>query len=531
MALTVQQKDFIRHVRDTEHNLALMARAGTGKTYTLVRACDAISPDDNVLALAFNKSIADELQTRLPGHVRAMTMNSLGHRAWQRHVGGVKLSVDRDKIGGILRKLCKDNPSLWSSWADISTLISKARLHGIVPTGAPGKYKAMLADTDANWESLISEYDLFSKNPELLGVDLFRGILLESINKAFDGSIDFDDQIYMSTIWDIKTDHFDVILVDEAQDLSVMQHRFIEKMMDSTTRLIVVGDAAQSIYAFRGSTSDSLGKLVESYECKQFPLTVSFRCPKSVIKVAQIDVPDIQHHDDAKEGQVIRLGEWDANAIEANAVILCRNVAPLVRATYRLIASGRPAVMAGRDIGKGLINLVNTLIKPNKNMPTPAFMILLQDWKDNEINMARAQGKPYKEESVIDKSDSISAVQSYSMAKDTSALCESIEELFAVDADDKILLSTIHRAKGREWETVYILDDWRIPSKYAKEAMRRGDKRGPEQMQQETNLRYVAVTRAKEKLIYINTDQYVSKVPEPVIPGITDRFEDEGGEE
>src|ERR1035437_1720428 len=312
MALTVQQKDFIRYVRDGEGNVVLIAKAGTGKTHALVRACDAIAPDQRVLALAFNKSIADELQTRVPGHVIAMTMNSLGHRAWAKHIG-TRLTLDKDKTGSILRKLCKDNPGLWSYWSDIATLISKARLHGLVPNGSQGKYKAILADTDENWLSLMDEYDL----PKLrdMDFDLFRGIIKESIDKAFAGSIDFDDQIFLVTCWDVKTEHFDVILVDELQDMNPMQHRFIEKMMDDTTRLIVTGDPNQSIYGFRGATQDSMAKATEQYDCKEFPLTVSFRCPKSVIKIAQQDVPDIQHHEDAKEGSVLRPGTWDAASI------------------------------------------------------------------------------------------------------------------------------------------------------------------------------------------------------------------------
>jgi DNA helicase-2/ATP-dependent DNA helicase PcrA len=513
MALTAQQKDFIKSVRDTEHNLVLMARAGTGKTYTLVKACEAIPSDDKVLALAFNKAIADELQSRLPANAKAQTMNSLGHRAWQRSIGNTRITLDADKVGNLIRLRCKGNPELWEAWSDIRTLISKARLHGLVPTGSPGKYQAMMEDTEANWDALIAEYDL-SKCREL-NVSLFRELLRESIEMAFAGKIDFDDQIYMTTIWNVRVDKFDVILVDEAQDLSDMQHRFIEKMMDDSTRLIVVGDDKQAIYAFRGSTSGSLQKLATLYDCKAFPLTVSFRCPKKVVEVAKMDVPDFQHHDEAQDGHVERLTKWQAETIEQNSAILCRNVAPLVKCTYRLIAAGRPAIMTGRDIGRGLINLVNTLIKPEKNMRADQFLNLLQDWKDNEINIARAQGKPQKEEAVIDKAESILAVQSYSRAVDTDALCRSIDNLFAVSEKQKIILSTIHRSKGLEWDTVYILDDWRIPSKYAKEAVKKKQKGAEEQMQQEINLRYVAVTRSKNKLFYINTDDYTSKIPEP----------------
>jgi len=528
MALTTQQKNFLRDgVRDSSNNLALIARAGCGKTHSLIKACEVLPENLKILALAFNKSIATELQERLPAHAKAMTMNSLGHRAWQSYIN-TKITLNADKVGGILRKLCKDNPNLWSYWSDITTLISKARIHGLVPNGSEGEYKSLLEDTDENWNMLREEYGI-EKSSVMTDYKLFRDVLKESISRALQGEIDFTDQIFMSALWDTSFEHFDVILIDEHQDNSLMDHVFIQKLMQKGTRLIVVGDDKQSLYLFRGAASDSIKRSIEKYNCTVFPLTVSFRCPRSVIRVAQQDVPDIEAREDAPEGVVKRLDHWSAETIEKNAAILCRNVAPLVRCTYRLIAAGKPAVMEGRDIGKGLITLVGTLIKPAKNMSTADFLVILEDWKDNEIQIARVQGKPYKEESAMDKYDSIIAVQSYSRAKDVISLIAGIDTLFAASAEHKILLSTVHRAKGREFNTVYILDDWRIPSKYAKDAKKKALKGWEEQMQQEYNLRYVAVTRAKEKLFYIQSDQYESKVPEPAIPGL-DAIE-EGEEE
>jgi superfamily I DNA/RNA helicase len=59
-----------------------------------------------------------------------------------------------------------------------------------------------------------------------------------------------------------------------------------------------------------------------------------------------------------------------------------------------------------------------------------------------------------------------------------------------------LTLCTVHKAKGLEWNRVYILDEFLMPSKYARQAW---------QQQQETNLQYVAVTRAKQELKFIYT--------------------------
>lgn len=509
--LTNEQKDFIEVIRDTYDNVALCAKAGSGKTFSLVQACKNLPKDENILALAFNKNTADELNKRLPPHAKAMTLNSIGHRAFARFIGQ-NLKVKQDKVGGVLRRYCKEDADLWPYWSGMAQLLNKARLEGIVPAGAMGNSTPIIPDTDQAWMSIIEEHDL--KVP--LNLKMYRDMLLDLIDLSFEGVIDFDDQIYMCTCFDVPIQKYDTILADEAQDLSALQHRFISKMMDDSTRIILAGDHNQAIYAWRGALCDSLQTMIDRYDCKEMPLTVSFRCGKNIITEAQRYVPDIKAFADAPDGEVIHAQDWGANYIEGNSVILCRNVAPLVRTAYRLIAGGRPACMMGRDIGKGLQNLISNIIKPEKGMSCRQFLHLLTDWEDNEIDIARSKGQPWREDSVTDKADSIRAVQSYSQAKSTKDLIDEIETLFSSGRGDKIILSTIHRAKGLEWDTVYFLDKYLVPSKYAKEAVKRDPAAGAEQMQQELNLCYVAITRAKSKLVYVNSDKFKSEDQEDV---------------
>lgn len=507
---TPEQKNFLKAVKTTTDNLALMARAGTGKTYTLVEACKVLPADERILALAFNKSIADELNERLPSHAEAKTLNALGHRAFGKYVGK-QLTLNKDKVGQILKGHCKANPELWEFWSGLATIISKARLHGMVPQGATGQHKALMEDTDDNWAALIEEYDV-DVGP--VGPGFLRSVLLESVQMALNGEIDFDDQIYMTCCWAVRCDRYDVIFIDEAQDLSDMQHRFLDKMMDDSTRIIAVGDDRQAIYGWRGALTNSLPMLIEKYDCKTFPLTVSFRCPKNVIAVAQQDVPDIKAKEGAEDGEVIKTKKWGADTIEANSTILCRNVAPLVQTTYRLIAGGRPAVMVGRDIGKGLITLVKNICKPDTRVSIADFLERLEEWRKTETEIARAKGQPGREESTNDKADSLDAVISFASAKDTEDLVKAIDTLFSTDDTNKIKLCTIHRSKGHEWNTVYFLDEWRCPSKFALAAAAKSEK-GKDALMQEFNLRYVAVTRAKKKLVYIDSEQFFDSEDAP----------------
>ncbi len=79
----------------------------------------------------------------------------------------------------------------------------------------------------------------------------------------------------------------------------------------------------------------------------------------------------------------------------------------------------------------------------------------------------------------------------------SAILIQAIEALFA-DSSKVLTLSTVHRAKGLEFPTVYLLDRAKyMPSSWAKQ---------PWQQKQESHLQYVAITRAKERLIHINSD-------------------------
>ena len=82
----------------------------------------------------------------------------------------------------------------------------------------------------------------------------------------------------------------------------------------------------------------------------------------------------------------------------------------------------------------------------------------------------------------------------------TGELRSQLEALFT-RTTGTILLSTIHRAKGLEWDVVLLLDSWRMPSKQALKA-------GGEALQQEYNLQYVAETRTKQTLALADLETF-----------------------
>src|SRR5690606_13496112 len=96
-----------------------------------------VLPGRPILSVAFNKRIADEMTTRLPQHCVAKTLNAIGHRAWGEFTGQ-RLSVDKDKMGSILRTLDLsqgEQEQLREVFGDVIQLAKRAKLYGYIPEG------------------------------------------------------------------------------------------------------------------------------------------------------------------------------------------------------------------------------------------------------------------------------------------------------------------------------------------------------------------------------------------------------------
>lgn len=205
----------------------------------------------------------------------------------------------------------------------------------------------------------------------------------------------------------------------------------------------------------------------------------------------------IESHPDAPEGEVKHLSQYVATDFPPNAVILCRNTAPLVGFAYALLQREVPCRILGRDIGANLISLVKKLRPINLD----DFLNKLGVWLDREVE------KAYKEdrspERLYDQADCLKFfVDSLDEESRTvESLIAKIELMFTDQPEvSRLTLSTIHKAKGLEFETVFILDfEKYMPSKWAVQDW---------QKIQERNLIYVAVTRAKRTLIYIYSESW-----------------------
>jgi DNA helicase-2/ATP-dependent DNA helicase PcrA len=481
---TEEQQAIITHARTTSDNMLVQALAGAFKTSTLDLIAKAL-PGAPILCVAFNKRIAEEMTKRLPSHCVAKTLNSIGHTAWG-HYLGKRLTLNKSKMGEILRGFNlpqAESEELREIFGEVVRLASRAKLYGYIPEG---KYDTALHLIDRETLETVFEEDEYPH----LAWELLDTLITESIQRAWEGEIDFDDQIFMPTLFSAQFPKFPLVLVDEAQDLSPLNHQMISRLV--VKRIIAVGDEFQSIYGFRGAVADGMNVLRQRFQMKEFHLTISGRCPKAIIRQAWSRAPDMKWLDSAPEGNVLDLWtpheQWGANLFPVGSAIICRNNAPLFSLGLKLLRAGKGITIRGFDMSKRLVKILNEF--GDHSLPREILLDHIDSWKSAKL----AEGK--MPAGAVE--DRYACLRVFAEATETlGGAIAHAEALFA--AEGPIELLSGHKSKGLEWHDVFHLDPWRVPSAFAKT---------PEELTQEDNLKYVITTRAKSSLTLIDLEDY-----------------------
>lgn len=307
----------------------IQAVAGSGKTTTIVKALELIPNHFSILFLAFNKSIAEELKSRVPSHVIAKTFHSLGMAAWLKFAGR-NIKVEGSKVRFILFDLLnKREGEMYGTFV--------CKLVGLAKNAGMGY---LIQDTDESWSNLINHFDLQLDHEEAeegRAIEIAREALQIS-NGQGKRIIDWDDMLYLPLINNVAFSQFDVVMVDESQDTNLVQQAILKRVVKPVTgRLIAVGDENQAIYGFRGADAAAMNTLKEAFNCVPLALSICYRSAKSIIALAQKYVPHIQSADDAPEGKVETLSTFSPKMFKSTDAILCRNTAPLIQLAYALI--------------------------------------------------------------------------------------------------------------------------------------------------------------------------------------------------
>lgn len=284
----------------------------------------------------------------------------------------------------------------------------------------------------------------------------------------------------------------------------------------------MVGDRFQSIYGFRGADPDAIPRmervLGETTDLRKkqgrglvrLPLTVTRRCPLEVVELAKTLVPDFEPMEGARQGliaqeafeemtrSVATRGKW----LAPGTMVICRINAPLIKAFYKLTAKQVKSFIRGRDIGEGLVALLKSVHRQMfgrkaKDDPESRSMLpYLDKMEIEECDQLKKAGA--SERSIEAFKDKVECLREVLKADGGerwySESMTSLEKMFS-DRDEKgsVVLSSGHKAKGRESETVIVLEPQLIPFPKAVQ---------PWEMQQELNLAYVMATRSKDRLVF-----------------------------
>jgi hypothetical protein len=199
----------------------------------------------------------------------------------------------------------------------------------------------------------------------------------------------------------------------------------------------------------------------------------------------------IESHPGAPLGSVLSLESYSPSDFPPTSAILCRVTAPLIGLALDLLTRGVACNVLGRDIAVGLVTLTERMQATGVN----DLKQRLEDYKEKETKKLIRKGKAKQADALSDRVTALLLLTYRCLF--VADVKRKIEDLFR--AGPGVTLSTVHKAKGLEWETVFILDfDEYMPSPWASK----------EELEQEHNLIYVAQTRAKLHLKYIESNKW-----------------------
>jgi superfamily I DNA/RNA helicase len=478
---TPEQLAIFEATKSTSNNLLIEALAGAAKTTTLTELARNLS--GTTMSLAFNKKIAVEMEKKMPQGVTCSTLNSLGHKVWGQAIGK-RLSLNASKLHHLTIEAIESQPKpqqgeLYDDLATLSNYISGSKNHGHVPDSVAKQLGSRCVPLMNDDEF----FDMLPEEPTSAQIDVMLQVLSESFERALEGSIDFADQLLLPTVMKCSFPIFSNVLVDEAQDLSELNHVMLAKL--AKRRIIAVGDSLQAIYAFRGAHADGMPLLRDRFNMQTLHLSTTFRCPETICAHVRWHAPRIESWsgNPNSPGDVKNMIAWNMDDIPDGSAVLCRNNAPLFRLALRMLKAGRRPNLWGRDVAASLVKILSGLGAVNMNK--------LDSIKALRRYQAEKESKLRKESAKESLAERIECLLVF--IEDAESLGGAIALAKSVFAHEgKVDLATGHKAKGAEWPNVFILD----------RQLLRDDGQDP-------NLAYVLATRTQRTLTYITTEGYI----------------------
>jgi len=451
----------------TSSSLKINAFAGTGKTSTLVAIAKSTSKSG--LYLAFNKSIAAEASAKFPRSVDCRTTHSLAFRtiAGRYHGDMAKLTqpLHGNRVAHLLQieEMVVGNITLTPRSLAYLTAKTVQRFcqsgnDKVLVRHVPltGKLKTL----DAKYREEFTEY--VSK----LAAHLWDRM----VDPKDEAPLGHDGYLKLWSLSAPRLD-YDFILLDEAQDTN---EAVLSVLRRQESHLTLVGDRHQQIYEWRGAVNAMASVETDA----EAVLTQSFRFGASVAAAATSILRVL-----GESRTVLGAPTRDTRIAAAGktGTILCRTNAGVVTVVINALADNRrPHVVGG--VGD-LIQMLKDVSKLKASIPPdcPEFFGF-KDWAE-VVDFAKS-----------DEGESLRSFVGIVTAYGESTLIAKLESVSREEDAADLIVSTGHKAKGREWDSVTLFSDFEprlskdVPPK-------------PVLTPEEARLLYVAATRARKLLV------------------------------
>jgi DNA helicase-2/ATP-dependent DNA helicase PcrA len=544
MTFTPEQKrifSFISH--GTGHGI-INAVAGAGKTTTIMECARLVKDKSSILFCAFNNSIASEIGRKFHqlglNDVTVKTIHALGRQILQdNNNSGQPLQLEGNKYFEILhspdiQKTIKphlktifringfpqDELGNRNNFAAMNLL---NRIHNRL-LEVNQKFRATLAKDDlAEFEELVTHFGIFT-DAEIRKKDFKQEVkeyfhchqfLLEAGNEFARRKmvIDYTDMLYLPYQWEqYPGKKYQFLFIDECQDLSKSQFGIAAKYGKKDGRILAVGDPQQSIYGFTGADILSFARVEEYTKAQSFPLTNCFRCPQSIIQLAQTIRQDIIGNKQLDGIVTTILFDEVVDLAKAGDLIISRLRAPIVLLVFNFIDKNIKVKIHEEEV-KEVINEIRNIFKQEelqlsisglaggferlKSTVKKRWYYIIEKNADRIINNTERRIYVNIEKKYLNRKLEF-LHKKYEQWKNG---CRTVNDIllkvkdFISAVHNPINLSTIHRAKGLENERVFILNYDELP--YHRQHQKEWEK------MQELNLKYVAITRSYKELYLV----------------------------
>lgn len=482
--------EFLAHGQG--HGLVI-AVAGSGKSTTLLEAVKVVQakqPSARIVLLAFNKSISNELSEKLREDgirgVETATLNGFGLQLLAADRGKDNIKIIRNKERGMLNRAARDL-GMFLSDADMrkaADLYSKFQSYVYLDPGSQGDFERLATQYSVNAAAHLQPV-------VARALELAVGLYVSS------GQCTLDEQNYLPVKLKLPIRPYDFVFVDECQDLTQTQLEMVVRAAGAKGRLLFVGDPGQAIMGFRGADNQSVQNIL-NLQPTELPLTVSYRCPTLHINLAKKLMPSLEAAPGAKPGDILELS-WDEafEHVQEGDLLFARTRKLVDWVVLELLARGMTLnyTVETEDDDEGgntsaramhVAKALREAAMTYKGMAVPARRPAVSK-KDKPLEklLPWALGQIHQQAQAWD-----------------GEFTEYVELLTRPDERLGVRVSSAHQAKGLEARRVFVMGESAFEKSKSDQQAWVED--------QERNLKYVALTRAKETLHLVKEPEYRS---------------------